>query len=164
MNSRARIVNIIKDLRYPPILADVAREVGVSRERVRQIIAEERPDLLPYRGQRKRLPTTPAELAQRKIQASSRQGRVLELTAASDLVSRGYLVYWPLTGAGPDLIITDRSRSTTWLVEVRPGRDDGKSVEWKRGDYAAHLWAVVTPQRKVYYYRQPDGPTIEPLG
>ena len=136
----------------------VASVAGVSRVRVYQLaraLGLSRP--APTIGDRQPRPSlTRAAIAERHRQESSRQGRVAELAVASDLMARGYQVYWPLAGGGPDLIVTRRGETMT-RVEVKSGkRAINGGVVWQRPATEADLYAVVCGIGDIVYRQAPD--------
>src|SRR3990167_8364551 len=126
----------------------IAQRVGVSRARVYQIVGP-LPGLPGYRTRPARHALTEAQIEERRRQISSRQGRVAELAVASDLVARGYRVYWPLGGGGPDL--RARRDGTGARGEVRAGRRRGQAGRWARPEADADLYAIVCGPGDILY-------------
>lgn len=111
-------------------LAGIARRVGVSRERVRQIAEEE--GLVAPKGvvgvHVHRPPVARLITGGVSVPLSSTVvGTIGELLAAADLAARGFMVFFPLVRTGAcDLITLNRSGKTE-RIEVRCGhRKDGK--------------------------------------
>lgn len=132
--------------------AEIGRSLGVSRERVRQLL---RAMGLP-RGRRSRPPAA-ARVVTGGIVApvsTTIAGTISELLVAADLLARGYQVFAPVARRGRcDLISLDPATGLTERLEVRCGiRTQTGSVTYRRHDpvNADRAAIVLTGEAVVY--------------
>lgn len=123
-------------------LAQLADATGVSRERVRQIVASE--GLSPksgWPGVGERAAGAAGAPASRLMTGGvpvrvshTIVGTIGELLAGADLMARGFMVFFPLTRTGQcDLIALDRDGRCE-RIEVRCGHRSGKRIAWQQPD------------------------------
>lgn len=119
--------------------AEAARQLGVSRERVRQLSDALGITLKKYRrplsaGRRAPEPVVLTGGVPAKISCTA-AGAIGELLAAADLTARGWTVFYPLTRiATCDLVAVD-VEGRVERVEVRCGKRTASGhLQWSRPD------------------------------
>jgi hypothetical protein len=138
-------------------LSRIADEVGVSRERVRQLVKAE--GLAPPRGvvgyrRRDRPPVArliTGGVAVRITHAVA--GTIGELLVAADLLARGYQVYAPITRHGGACDLITLREGLTECIEVRCGARNARGVvKYNRPDTAkSDRRAIVLTGEPVLY-------------
>lgn len=141
-----------------PTYAAIAEFVGVSRQRVQQIaLALGLAQAVPRRRRRR---LVAGDMPEKRPQFSTTQGRVTELQVAADLIARGWKVYWPLSGGGPDLLVFERPDRVR-RVEVRPGkRLPNGAIRWNCPDAVAELYAIVISPSEIEYRKTREGEAV----
>ena len=116
-------------------MAQIARLVGLSRERVRQITTQEGliepgPSPVPRTGPQPRVITggVPVSLSHTVV------GSIGELLAAADLMARGRMVFFPLVRTGACDLLTLDKQGRVERIEVRCGKRAGERVTYAFAD------------------------------
>lgn len=141
-------------------LSDIARQVGVSRERVRQIVNEH--NLEVRKSQTGiMIGTAPPEArivtrGTPVLLSHSSSGTIGELMAAADLLARGFSVFFPLVRTGAcDLITLSRDGSVE-RIEVRCGKRKKKGlIQVSFGDSSKYDRRAIVPIGEPVLYRPP---------
>jgi hypothetical protein len=160
MSSRTKVLELFGATSPPPSLREIATAVGISRERVRQLLAAEglkstrkttgRPRTRPPRVWRNRFGHT------RKV-STHNLGAVSELFVAGDLLARGWSVYRAMSAhCVCDLVACDGDH--TYKIEVRSA-NRAASGAWTynakpRVDESYDVFALVLPDGTIRY--KPD--------
>lgn len=173
MDSREHIKTLHAD--YPDAsLAEVARVVGVSRERVRQIANSEglqfgQPSIDRYGREHthQHIPTSPRRAPEPALRTGgvavtlshTAVGTVGELLVAADLIARGWSVFWPLVRTPRcDLLVLSPDGSQVERIEVRTARRLGSEVRYARPDTSrSDRRAIVITGEPVRYSPPHDG-------
>jgi hypothetical protein len=165
--TRQRIIGLVKaDVDKELTASDIARQLGVSPQRVGQILKEENLRVpryaTAYRPAERRPP------APRIITAvpfghvtNAATGTVSELIAAADLLARGWNVFFPMTRTSKhDLIITDRDGERVLRIEVKSGyRKASGALQFQKQSKAnCDHYAIVVTGEPVNY--QPELPIL----
>lgn len=138
----------------------LARALGVSRERVRQLAEAEGLKLAQFVYVPKRRPPRPPEArvmtgGQMVPLSHVAAGVVGELLVAADLAARGWLPFLPaIRHRGCDLLALSRDGSTVERIEVRCGarRPDGRIIYNRPNKEKSDRRAVVITGEPVLYY------------
>lgn len=137
-------------------LAEVARLAGVSRQRAHQIIRDEGLTYSKWiRDEQK--PAKARILTSAKIPVPVRSaaiGTISELLAASDLLARGWQVFFPLVRTTAcDLVAISPNGQSVRRIEVKSGRmRDGQLVFTRKKEPLCHdHYAVVLEGSPVIY-------------
>ena len=136
--------------------SEMARAIGVSRERIRQLLV----DLgLPTTTSR----TLSGGMGRGRPQGtpsdSRTTGTLAEILSAHDLAAKGWHVYWPLQHTPLcDLVIVARAGGRALKVEVKSGRRVNGILEYSKArlDYGNHdVLVVVTRTGEIHYDPEP---------
>lgn len=164
METRAQVRALIKE--YTP--NEIGKRLGISRQRVYQILDDEGVEYLPLTQEHRRRRVISRNLSKYLGPSSASvdrptRGAISELLVAADLLSLGWKPYVPLfRNHGHDLIASKRSALIT--LEVRSAlrrRDASISASlFTRGRQVNHF-AFVLPGEPVIY--TPDLPGEEDI-
>jgi len=151
-NTRERIRELIQS---EPMLnmSDIAARVGVSRERVRQIVRQEALGITTgQHGVVARQPDVVTGGVSMRV-GSTAIGTIGELLAAADLVSRGFMVFFPLIRTAACDLITLTRQGLMERIEVRCGKRLNGGLKYsKLGDRSAcDRYAIVVTGEPVAY-------------
>jgi hypothetical protein len=107
----------------------MARALGISRERVRQLLVAEGITAAEYLGRpvgRPRGPQPKSVVTTGGVPVpinATVAGTIGEMLVAADLLTRGWLVYLPIVrNAGCDLVVVSRGDNRVERIEVRTAR------------------------------------------
>lgn len=157
LSQRARVRELIKSM----LPAEVASELGISRQRVYQILVDEDIDYLTLNRQIRLKRRDVGRILQSDHLDKHARGSISELQVAADLLELGWRVYVPLIrNHGYDIIAT--KYATLITIEVRSARRRrGGSVVTNRAKaiYPAHHFAFVFPDEPILY--DPPLPIVE---
>lgn len=137
--------------------AQIAGELGISRERVRQLLLQLG---LPTDTRIDRRKTKHRNYAARfGIELSSHTiGCISEMLVCADLLQKGWHVYRSISPHAPDDLVARREKKTV-AVEVRSGRQNRAGVISCAKPIREKTWdvlAVVLPSGEIHY--QPEIP------
>lgn len=145
---------VIAKLRENPqwSFAALARELGVSRERVRQLADSEGIQQPRVKRAYKHESRVVVDGEGAPLNAVT-NGTIGELLAAADLMARGYAVFWPLTRQTKcDLVITSKDGTRVERIEVRCARANGDHVAFHPKDNPIHeRYALIVTGKPVQY-------------
>lgn len=158
----------VRKLSHLPASA-IARQLGLSRQRIYHVCKKEGIALLPYHewagaDRRPRL-HPPRKPKARLITGGVPQdishavaGTISELLVAADLMARGWQVFRPLTAAtGHDIIAVRKGTILTIEVRSAHANNSGRLIYNKKADCkSAHYGLVVTGQPVTYEPDLPD--------
>lgn len=157
--TRERVVALVRD---EPHLnqTEIAERIGISRQRVAQIVADEELDVpRGPRGvaSRKRAAAATPALAERPDDAipqylAGAGGTIAVLIAAADLMARGFSVFYPLTQSAPcDLVAIDRNGKVE-RIDVTKARRAGGEIRYDDPDRSkADRRALILTDEPVRY-------------
>lgn len=145
-------------------LSAIAKRIGISRERVRQIVNQEglavQRGVVGYRPRRNARPPAPRVLTGgvgARLDCTV-VGTISELLVAADLAARGYKVFFPLVRtAACDMVIMDSDGENVQRIEVRSGhrRVDRKGIAYatnpKSDKARCDRYAIVITGEPVFY-------------
>lgn len=140
--------------------SEIAARVGVSRERVRQIVSEEEfavprgiRGVMPRQGRASRIPQSRVRTGGVVMPINhTTAGTISELLAAADLTARWYVVFFPLVRTAICDLVVIGLQGSVERIEVRSGhRYDGRVV-WSRPDASkSDRRAIVLSGEPVHY-------------
>lgn len=140
--------------------SEIAREIGVSRQRISQVCAKEGIKLKrAYPASDRKPSSTPAPrvITGGVISPISHTvcGSISELLVAADLMARGYKPYMPIVRQRSHDILAVNTNNEVLTVEVRSGkrRADGNGITWNsKGERCASSFCaiVITGEPVIY--------------
>lgn len=146
----------IRDRNPAATTADVAAEIGVSKQRVSALCSKHEVKLRPaYRRGGRITPPKPRLITGGAPVAlgSAPCGTISELLAAADLIARGYKVYSPFVRQRSHDLIAVAPDGTILTFEVRGGhRTASGALSWSTRDRGrSHHFAIVVTGEPVAY-------------
>lgn len=146
-------------------MSQLAARLGVSRERVRQLVRQE--GLAVPKGHVGLTPTPRRPPTPRVITggvpvrlSATIVGTIGEMLAAADLMARGFMVFFPLTRTGACDLITLARHGATERIEVRCGHRNGDRLVWGQADRSrSDRRAIVLTGEPVRYEPPFEGDT-----
>jgi hypothetical protein len=156
-SARERIRALLAE--RPMTISALVQEVGISRQRVHQIVTQEGLKVSKYSNPLKRRPAAPPPQPRIKVGVSVGQvnhtvaGTIAEMLAAADLMARGWNVFFPLVRTTRcDLIAVSADGQRVRRIEVRSGRRSNGSVRYLKKEQAScDHYAVVIPDEPIAY-------------
>ena len=132
-------------------LSGIAERLGVSRERVRQIVTQESlvvaKGVVGYRPRPKR-----ESQPETGYLCETAKGTVGELLVAADLTARGLVVFFPLVRTAECDLVALARRGKPERIEVRCAKRRGGVVRFSKPDTAGYdRLAIVVPGEPVRY-------------
>jgi DNA invertase Pin-like site-specific DNA recombinase len=161
LTQRAKVRELIEHLSP----TEIGTRLGISRQRVYQILSDEEMDYLPLRREQRQRRRVSRNLARHLGPAiayvdRSTRGAISELLVAADLLALGWKPYVPLfRNHGHDLIATKSAMTITVEVRSAPRAKDASIAAsiYTPGRRSDHF-AFVMPDEPVIY--KPELPAV----
>jgi hypothetical protein len=143
----------------------MARDIGVSRERVRQVLKALK---LPTRT-RVSSPTDPSKTVRCKhTMVTGHRGAASELYAAADLIERGYEVFRAVSPAAKADLLIEKPDGSVERIQVRTGKrhkginNKGTRLTYDNKGKYDRLAVVIPTEARILYIPPFEDPTATP--